>query len=137
MKIYQNEIKVRTSGAYDFIDITKDVEKEVEKSKVESGIAFLNSLHNTACLIIQENDETIFDDMKRFFDRILPLKEEYAHDYEGSLNATAHIKSNLLSQAITIPIKNGKLMLGAWQRVIFVELFEPRERIVFVTIIGE
>ena len=137
MRVYQSEIKIKTKNAYDFIDITENVEKEVEKSKIENGVIFLNSLHNTACLIIQENDETIFEDMKKFFDKILPLNEKYSHSYEGSLNATAHLKSNLLSQSITLPIKNGNLVLGVWQRIIFVELFEPRERTVFVTILGE
>jgi secondary thiamine-phosphate synthase enzyme len=137
MRVYQSEIKIKTRNVYDFIDITESVEKEVEKSKIKNGMIFLNSLHNTACLIIQENDETIFEDMKKFFDKILPLNEKYSHSYEGSLNATAHLKSNLLSQSITLPIKNGNLVLGTWQRIIFVELFEPRERTVFVTILGE
>jgi len=137
MRVYQSEIKIKTKNAYDFIDITESVEKELEKSKIKNGMIFLNSLHNTACLIIQENDETIFEDMKKFFDKILPLNEKYSHSYEGSLNATAHLKSNLLSQSITLPIKNGNLVLGTWQRIIFVELFEPRERTVFVTILGE
>jgi secondary thiamine-phosphate synthase enzyme len=137
MKIFQKEIKVRTKGANDFIDITEKIEEIVRETKVKNGIAALNSLHNTACLIIQENDETIFEDMKKLFDKILPLNEKYSHSYEGSLNATAHLKSNLLSQSITLPIKNGNLVLGTWQRIIFVELFEPRERTVFVTILGE
>jgi secondary thiamine-phosphate synthase enzyme len=137
MKIFQKEIKVRTKGANDFIDITEKIEEIVRETKVKNGIAALNSLHNTACLIIQENDETIFEDMKKLFDKILPLNEKYSHSYEGSLNATAHLKSNLLSQSITVPIKNGNLVLGTWQRIIFVELFEPRERTVFVTILGE
>ncbi|MCC5993994.1 MAG: secondary thiamine-phosphate synthase enzyme YjbQ [Candidatus Aenigmarchaeota archaeon] len=137
MKIFQKEIKVRTKGANDFIDITEKIEEIVRETKVKNGIAALNSLHNTACLIIQENDGTIFEDMKKLFDKILPLNEKYSHSYEGSLNATAHLKSNLLSQSITLPIKNGNLVLGTWQRIIFVELFEPRERTVFVTILGE
>jgi secondary thiamine-phosphate synthase enzyme len=137
MKVFQKEIRIGTKGANDFIDITEKVEEIVREAKVKNGIVALNSLHNTACLIIQENDETIFEDMKKFFDRVLPLNEKYSHSYEGSLNATAHLKSNLLSQSITLPIKNGNLVLGTWQRIIFVELFEPRERTVFVTILGE
>jgi len=137
MRIYQAEIKIKTKDAYDFIDITENVEREVEKSKIKNGIVFLNSLHNTTCLVIQENDETIFEDMKKLFDKILPLNEKYSHSYEGSLNATAHLKSNLLSQSVTIPIKNGKIVLGTWQRIIFIELFESRERTIFVTIFGE
>ncbi len=137
MRIYQSEVKLRTKGAYDFLDISERIIEEVKRSGVKNGMAFLNVLHNTACLIIQENDKTIFEDMKKLFDRILPLNENYTHSYEGNLNATAHLKSNLLSQSLALPIKNGELVLGTWQRIILVELFEPRVRTVFITIMGE
>jgi len=137
MKVFQKKVKIESKGANDFIDITKKIEEAIKEAGIEEGIIILNSLHTTACLIVQENDRTIFEDMKKFFDRVLPLSEKYSHNYEGSLNATAHLKSNLLSQSLTLPIKDGELVLGTWQRIIFVELFEPRERTVFVTIMGE
>jgi secondary thiamine-phosphate synthase enzyme len=137
MKIYQKEIKIKTKGPYDFIDITDKVNNIVGESGIKNGILSLFSLHNTACIIIQENDETIFRDIEEFFDRILPLNIKYHHNYEGNINATAHIKTNLLSQSLCIPIKDGKLLLGIWQRIIFLELFEAREREIFLTIIGE
>jgi secondary thiamine-phosphate synthase enzyme len=137
MKIHQKEIKIETKGSYDFIDITDKVNEIVKESGIKNGILSLFSLHNTACIIIQENDETIFKDIEEFFDRILPLNTKYHHNYEGNINATAHIKTNLLSQSLCIPIKDGKLLLGTWQRIIFLELFEARERKVFITIIGE
>ncbi|EOD42542.1 hypothetical protein Nst1_272 [Candidatus Nanobsidianus stetteri] len=137
MKIYQKEVKIETKGPYDFIDITDKVNEILKESGIKNGIVSLFSLHNTACIIIQENDETIFKDIEEFFDRILPLNTKYHHNYEGNINATAHIKTNLLSQSLCIPIKDGKLLLGTWQRIIFLELFESRERKVFITIIGE
>jgi secondary thiamine-phosphate synthase enzyme len=137
MKIYQKEIKIETKGPYDFIDITDKVNDILKESGIKNGIVSLFSLHNTACIIIQENDETIFKDIEEFFNRILPLNTKYHHNYEGHINATAHIKTNLLSQSLCIPIKDGKVLLGTWQRIIFLELFESRERKVFITIIGE
>lgn len=137
MKIFQKDIKIRTKGANEFIKITDEVEKVVKESKIKNGMVFVNALHNTAALIIQEYDESIHRDLVKFFEKILPLKEKYFHDYEGSLNATAHIKSNLLKTFLTIPLKDGKLLLGTWQNIFFVELFESRERIVSVTVIGE
>jgi secondary thiamine-phosphate synthase enzyme len=137
MKIFQKEIKIETKGPNDFIDITEKIEEIVRELEIKNGVVFLNSLHNTACLIIQENDKTIFEDMKKMFEKILPLNEKYFHDYEGNINATAHLKTNLLSQFLSIPIKNNKLVLGTWQRIIFVEFFEKRERKIFVTIIGD
>ena len=137
MNIHQKEIKIKTKGPYDFMDITDMVNEILKESGIKNGILSLFSLHNTACIIIQENDETIFKDIEEFFNRILPLNIKYNHNYEGNINATAHIKTNLLSQSLCIPIKDGKLLLGTWQRIIFLELFEPRERKVFITIIGE
>jgi len=137
MIVYQKEIVIKTKHVYDFIDITDDIKKILKDSGIKNGLLSLFSLHNTACLIIQEYDKTIFKDIIEFFDRILPLDKKYHHDYEGNINATAHIKSNLLSQSLNIPIKDGNLVLGTWQRIIFVELFEPRDRKIFVTILGE
>ena len=66
MNIYQKEIKIETKGLYDFIDITDKVDEIIKESKIKNGILSLFSLHNTACIIIQENDETIFKDIEGF-----------------------------------------------------------------------
>jgi len=137
MKLFRKVIEIRTKGYNDFIDITSQLEKVVKEAKVKKGILFANSLHNTAALIIQENDPSIFEDMKNFFEKILPLNGKYKHDYEGNENATSHQKSSLLGNSISIPIENNELVLGTWQRVIFIEFFEPRIRKVVVTILGE
>ena len=112
MSIYQKEIKIKTKGPYDFIDIAGMVDEILKESKIKNGILSLFSLHNTACIIIQESDETIFKDIEEFFNRILPLHIKYYHNYEGNINATAHIKTNLLSKSLCISIKDGKLLLG-------------------------
>lgn len=137
MKIFQKSVKVRTRKANEFVEITNEIEKIVKESKIRNGVIFLNTLHNTAALIIQENDESIHKDLTKFFEKILPLNEKYFHDYEGNLNATAHIKSNLLKTFLTIPLKDGKILLGTWQSIFLVELFESREREIVVSVIGE
>jgi len=137
MKLFRKTIEIRTKGYNDFIDITSQLEKVVKESKIKKGMLFANSLHNTAALIIQENDPTIFEDMKNLFEKILPLNGKYEHDYEGNENATSHQKNSLLGNSISIPIENNELVLGTWQRVIFIEFFEPRIRKVVVTILGE
>lgn len=137
MKIFQKEVEVETREMNDFIKITEKIEDVVKESKIKNGMVFVNALHNTAALIIQENDSTIHEDLKKILERIVPLKENYKHDYEGNENATAHIKSNIIGTFVTIPIKDSKLLLGTWQDVFFVELFEARKRKVFVTVVGE
>jgi len=137
MKMYREWLKIRTKGPLNFIDITEKVQEIVEKSKISNGMVFLNSMHNTAAIFVQENDPTIFEDMKEFFERILPLNRKYHHDYEGNLNATAHLKTNLIGCFLALPVEKNKLVLGTWQRIFFVEWFEPRERKVLITIVGD
>jgi len=130
-------MSVKTKGLNDFVSLTENVQKVVNESKITNGMGFLNALHNTVALIIQENDSTIHKDLINILDKAVPLKGKYFHDYEGNENATAHIKSNLLGTYITIPLKDGKLVLGTWQDIFLVELFEAREREIMITIIGE
>lgn len=137
MVLFRKSISIKTRGLNDFVKITGEVEKIVKESKIKNGMVFLNSLHNTAALIIQEDDPTIHRDLTATLERIAPLKGKYEHDYETNVNATAHLKTNLLTSSLTIPLTDGKLVLGTWQQLFFVELFEPRHREVIVTIIGE
>jgi secondary thiamine-phosphate synthase enzyme len=137
MKVYQKTISIKTKGPNDFIEITDEVQKVASDSKIKNGMVFANALHNTAALIIQEADSTIHRDLVRTLEKIAPLSGKYEHDYEGNINATAHLKSNLLGTFVTVPLEDGKLVLGTWQRLFFVELFEPRNRKVLVTVIGE
>ena len=137
MKVYQKSIKIRTKKLYDFVKMSEDIKKVVKDSKIKNGIVILNSLHNTAALIIQEDDMTIHEDLKNSLERIFPLNLEYRHDFEGKVNATAHLKSNFLGNSLIVPLKDNELILGKWQDLFFIELFEPRDREIFVTIIGE
>ena len=137
MKSFRKTLRIETKCYYDFVRITEKVQEVVRESGIKKGIVFLNSLHNTAALLIQEDDPTIFEDLKSCLERVTPLKAKYHHSYEGNKNATAHIKTNLLHSSLSVPVEDGKLVLGTWQHLWFVELFEPRERKDVVTVLGE
>jgi secondary thiamine-phosphate synthase enzyme len=137
MRFFQKKLSIKTKELYDFVKITDDVQEVVNESKIKNGVVFICSLHNTASIIIQENDPTIHKDLINALERMFPTNLKYEHDYEGNVNATAHLKSNFLGNSIIVPLKNGKLLLGNWQELFFIELFEPRNRQVIVTIIGE
>ena len=137
MSIFRKSVLIPTKELNEFINITEKIQAVANESKLKDGVVFLNSLHNTGALILQEDDPTIHQDLINTLERIVPLKGRYEHDYEGNENATAHLKTNLLGSFLTIPLENGKLKLGTWQNVFFVEFFEPREREVIVTVIGD
>ena len=137
MSVFQKTISIRTSKIYDFVEITNEVEKAAKESKMKNGIVFVNMLHLTAALIFQENDSTILRDLIKTLEKMVSMKENYEHNYEGNENATAHIKANLLGTVVTVPLKNSNLQLGTYQSLFVVELFEPRNREIVITIIGE
>lgn len=137
MGVFQKTISVTTKELNDFVEITDGIQTAVYDSKIKNGMVFVNALHNTAALIIQENDPSIHKDLINLLERVAPLKGKYHHYYEGNENATAHLKSNLLGTFVYVPVKDRKLVLGTWQHIFFIELFEPRRREVLVTVIGE
>jgi secondary thiamine-phosphate synthase enzyme len=138
MKFFRETIELNTEKNFQYINITDKLQDIVDKSRVKDGMVFVNAAHNTATVILQEADSTIHEDTKEVIEELVPINREYRHAYEGNINAASHIKNQLLGNSnLTIPLKDGKLVLGTWQQVFFLELLESRRRGVIVTIIGE
>lgn len=138
MKFYRDTIELKTQRNFQYINITEKVKDIVNKSKIKEGIVFVNSAHNTATVILQEDDSTIHEDMKEIIEELIPFNRDYRHSYEGNVNAASHVKNQLLGNSnLTIPVKDGELYLGTWQQVFFLELLEPRRREIIVTVTGE
>jgi secondary thiamine-phosphate synthase enzyme len=131
------QVSVATKQAPQFVDITEAVEREVAASGVREGVVLLRSRHTTAALTCTEGDPSIHEDCLELLREQLPLDRRYRHAYEGAENAVAHLAvMTLFGDSTWAPIRNGKLDLGAWQRLFLVELFEPRTRTVDVAILG-
>jgi secondary thiamine-phosphate synthase enzyme len=138
MKFYRDNIELKTQRNFQYINITEKVKDIVNKSKIKEGIVFVNSAHNTATVILQEDDSTIHEDTKEIINDLVPFNRDYRHSYEGNVNAASHVKNQLLGNSnLTIPVKDGELYLGTWQQVFFLELLEPRRREIIVTVTGE
>ena len=99
--------------------VTRDIERECpELKQFKIGLFHLFIQHTSASITINENaDKTVRMDMESFSNRIVPETVKYLHDYEGSDDMPAHIKSSLFGSSLSIPIKNGKLNLGTWQGI--------------------
>lgn len=134
MKVFADFIEIESSIGYN--DITSEVEKIVAKSGIKNGIVAIHEMHTTAAIIVNENDADLHEDTKDLLNEIVPVKE-YRHNYEGNENAAAHIKSQLLGCNAILPVINGKLALGTWQSIFFMELFEKRRRKIAVVAMGE
>ena len=140
MKTFQKEIKLQ---AYDrgFHLITNEIIKKVpELNQINIGIVQVFIKHTSASLTINENaDFTVRQDFESHINIMVPENASYyQHNYEGSDDMPAHIKSSLMGASVQIPISNGKLNLGIWQGIYLGEHRDNGgERRLVITIIGD
>ena len=124
---------VQTGSREVLVDITGQVEEEVRRSDIKSGICLVYVPHTTAAVTINENaDPSVRQDIVMTLRKSVPDSLPYAHA-EG--NSPAHVKSSLVGPSITIPIEESRLVLGTWQGVFFCEFDGPRRRQVYVKIV--
>jgi len=118
MVFSQQIISIRTQGRGYYL-VTGDIERALkELNNYKTGIAHLFLMHTSASLTINENaDPTVRDDFRAFEEALVPRDFPYRHDYEGSDDMPAHIKSSLFGNTLSLPITNGRLALGTWQGI--------------------
>jgi secondary thiamine-phosphate synthase enzyme len=129
----QTEIRVRSQRKYEMLDITGEVADFVRQTGMAEAICSVYVAHATAAVVINENDDpNVCEDVLSCLDKLIP-EGVWRHDRVDG-NAAAHIKSAILGPGETIPVRDGKLVLGTWQAIMLVELDGPRDRRVVVTV---
>ena len=122
------EIQLKSDGREEVIDITKDVQELLKKHDDNySGMCIAFISHTTAAIMINENaDPTVSEDLLYCLSNMIPWKDARYDHLEG--NSAAHVKAVCTGSSVTIPVINGKLMLGHWQGILFCEFDGPRSR---------
>ncbi len=149
MKAFHLERHIRTTGGLSIRDITDDVAAAVRESGVRNGIASVYSPHTTCSVRVNEFESGFLEDFATLLKRLVPSEGYYAHDDWDKRtenlcpedmdfgNGHAHCMSMLLGPAgESIPIRDGELCLGTWQRVLFLELDRERDRRWLVQVVG-
>jgi len=129
-----------------FIDVTDQIEALVRESGIENGLAIAFSSHTTAGVAINEAEPLLLEDMKRQLERFASREADYQHDDltirtvnlepNERKNGHAHCQRLFIGASESIPVVAGRLQMGRWQRVFFVELDGPRPRHLIVQLIG-
>jgi secondary thiamine-phosphate synthase enzyme len=149
VKVFQHERRLRTTGGLSVRDITDEVNEVVAESGIQAGIACVYSPHTTCCVRVNEFEQGFMDDFASLLKRLVPQESYYAHDdwdrrteniCEEDMefgNGHSHCMSMLLGSAgESIPVRDGELLLGTWQRVLFIELDRERDRRWLVQVVG-
>ncbi len=127
------ELRLRTSTKREMVDLTARVADVVAHAGVAHGLCSVYVPHATAAIVVNENDDpNVCVDVLDALDRLIPAGA-WRHDRVDG-NAAAHIQATILGPGETIPVADGRLVLGTWQAVMLVELDGPRSRRVIVTV---
>ena len=128
------KLKIETSKRIELIDITSEVQEEIMKSEVSEGICIISTRHTTAGITINENESGLKEDIMALLKKLVPTDAGYMHDRIDN-NADSHLRAMLLGASETLPVSEGKLELGTWQRIFFAEMDGPRSRTVNITLL--
>jgi secondary thiamine-phosphate synthase enzyme len=139
-----------TDHASQLIDVTDDVQEVVDRAEITNGMALVYSPHTTCAVLIQEPEDGFADDFAELLGSLVPSEGRYyRHDDLGIRtqgieddtaefpNGHSHCRAGILSSSQTVPVVDGRLMLGRWQRIFFCELDRSRARKVFIQVLGE
>lgn len=139
MAVISTSIQITTQGNTDIHEITDQVVKQVNASGLGQGIVTIFCPSSTSGITTIEYEPGCVADLRRMFDELIPSKRAYQHDDTwGDANGFSHIRASLLKASLTIPFVSGKLTLGTWQQIIYVDFDNrPRQRELIVQIMGE
>ncbi len=145
MKFLSQTFNIRTEKGPQFIDITSRIEEAARQSGVANGFAVVFSKHTTAAIRINENEPALLADMEKMLEQIAPSCADYKHNEFAHAvstngerpNGHSHCQHLLLGASEAVPIVDGKLIFGQWQRIFLIELDHSRDREVVVQLVGE
>jgi secondary thiamine-phosphate synthase enzyme len=136
---YQQQITISTKGHGDMHDLTGQVAATIAASGIQTGTANVFNIGSTAAVGSIEFEPGLQQDLPAILDKLIPPSRSYGHEqawHDG--NGHSHLQATLLGPSLTVPIAEGKLMLGTWQQIFHLECdVRGRKRTVVITIVGD
>lgn len=139
MTIVTKQLSINTSGEGDILDVTENVAEAVVESSLNSGIVTIFVPGSTGALTTIEYEPGLLKDLPNVLERVAPKRLEYEHErrwHDG--NGHSHVRASIIGPCLTVPFVNGRLTLGTWQQIVFLELdVHSRSRQLILQIVGE
>jgi secondary thiamine-phosphate synthase enzyme len=121
-------IEIETKKSIEVVDITSQVQKIIEESTLEGGLCLVYTLHTTTGITINEAESGLIQDILNLLSTLVPQGTGYLHDRTDG-NAHAHLQAVLLGNSTAVAFDRRRLILGTWQRILFLELDGPRRKV--------
>ena len=139
MKSHTHYLWFNTKQRQEIIDITDEVAAQVAQSSVLEGFALVSAMHITASVFVNDHESGLWGDILKWLEETVAPWDppRYRHNDTGEDNAAAHLRSLTIGHEVIVPITNGKLDLGTWQRVFYGEWDGQRRKRVIIKVVGE
>jgi len=139
-------LRLQTHACLEFIDLTESIIQLVNDTGIKNGFVNVQTKHTTTAIVINENEPLLLADMRRMLEQLAPQSRSYGHDDfqirtvnltpDEQPNGHSHCKALFLKTSETVNLVHGRLQLGQWQRIFFLELDRARNREISVMILG-
>lgn len=150
MEIFHKTLNYQTEEKFQFVDVTEDVVECVKESGIKEGIVVVYTPHTTVAVKINESEGGFMEDFKETMEKLIPVDQYYRHNDLGirakntlcedpslCINGDSHILQMLMgTSSETIPVSDGKPILGRWQCIFLIELDKKRKRKLEVRVLG-
>ncbi len=137
MKFHTEYLWFNTKKHREYINITSEVERILEKSGIKEGMILVSAMHITASVYVNDAEQGLIEDIDEWLEQVAPFKSNYRHHRTGESNGDSHLKSLLMHHEVTVPVTNAKLDFGPWQQIYYAEFDGQRKKRVIVKVMGE
>jgi len=139
MKSHTHYLWFNTKQRQEIIDITDEVAAQVAQGGVLEGFVLVSAMHITASVFVNDHESGLWGDILKWLEETVAPWDppRYRHNDTGEDNAAAHLRSLTIGHEVIVPITNGKLDLGTWQRVFYGEWDGQRRKRVIIKVVGE
>ena len=137
MKVLTEYLKFHTKHHREYIHVTPQVEAIVKKSGVKEGMVLVSAMHITAGVYVNDNESGLIEDIDEWLEKLAPFRNDYQHHETGESNGDSHLKALLIHHEVIVPITNGNMDLGTWQRIFYAEFDGQRDKRLIVKVMGE
>ncbi len=129
----------KTKKRQEIIDITDEVEAQLEVSGIREGFVLVSAMHITASVFVNDHESGLWHDILEWLENtVAPWEpDRYRHNLTGEDNGAAHLRSLTIGHEVIVPVTKGKLDLGPWQRVFYGEWDGRRKKRVVIKVLGE
>ena len=137
MKTLTEYLTFNTKKQREFINITREVDRVFQKSGVKEGMVLVAAMHITSGVFINDAEQGLHRDIEEWLLKLIPEGHDYYHHRTGEVNGDAHLRNLLIGHEVIVPVTEGKLDLGTWQKIFYAEFDGQRSKRLIIKVMGE